>query len=81
MKAFFLAWNKKREPLVWNGIDWRPGRTEPEQRRHAKLIEEGVARESLNAMLCRFPGLGEIVVCPVAAPVDVAERHERRKRR
>ena len=80
MKAFFLAWNKKREPLVWNGIDWRPGRTEPEQRRQAKLLEYAIAQENLNAMRCRFGCLDEIVVVPVASKKDMARLHEQRRR-
>ena len=80
MNAFFLAWNEKREALVWNGVDWRPSASEPEHRKKAKLIRHEIAQENLNAMRTRFPGL-EIIACPVADKKDVAKLIEKRRRR
>ena len=80
MKAFFLAWNEKRDALVWNGVDWRASASEPDHRKKAKLVRHDVARENLMAMRCRFPGL-EIIVCPLAEKKDVAKLIEKRRRR
>jgi len=82
VKAFFLGWNHRTIPHVWNGSDWIESKSEPEHRAKAKLQELEVAQENLHALRNRFPKL-DIQLVPIAEIRDVgrAPATTRRRRR